>query len=310
MTGTDEQRTIVSMSYQPPFGAPGQPPRSTPIPGQNHPGSNDSFNQVPPTPGAFLGGQPGSTTIPDQPTYPGQPSFPGQQSFPGQPAQAFGATGYPTIAYPKRKRSWGGMLLMIIILGGFLGGIGVAVWAVMKGVDAANQGQELADPDLSDKDRDSLGIDGPEEFLFEGGAAAAVATALDQAIPGEPTKFTQVLIYTDYAIVTAEDPTTPGRLDQYIWRTGVVGAPTAQPDDPEAADKTFTAVEVNWDAITALALDAPRLSGVEGGEVSYFIVGRDSFIEPGPIVVRIYVNGPRGSAVIEATAAGEFVKTF
>lgn len=303
MTDAGARRTIVSMSYQSPFGAPSQPPRSTPIPGQNHPGSNDLLNQVPPTPGAFLGGQTGSTTIPDQPTYPGQ-------NVPGQPAQVFGATGYPTIAYAKKRRSWGGVLLMIIILGGFLGGIGVAVWAVMKGVDAANQGQDLADPDLSGKDRDSLDLDGPEEFLFEGGAAAAVATALDQAIPGEPTKFTQILIYTDYAIVTAEDAAVPGRLDQYIWRSAVVGAPTAQPDDPEAADKTFTAVEVNWDAITALALDAPRLSGVEGGEVSYFIVGRDSFIEPGPIVVRIYVNGPRGSAVIEATAAGEFVKTF
>ena len=46
------------------------------------------------------------------------------------------------------------------------------------------------------------------------------------------------------------------------------------------------------------------------GDGRDLVVTTDTFVEVGPVVVRIYVNGPRGSAVVEATAAGEFVKAF
>jgi hypothetical protein len=221
-----------------------------------------------------------------------------------------GPTGFPTIPYQKSKRSWGGRIFTMFFLLIFFGGIGAAVWGVMKGIDAAQKGSDLANPNLSGGDLDSLDLGEDVEFLYQGSGAAAVAAALDAGIPGEPTQFTDIAIYTDYAISTAQDPAVPGRFDQYIWRTGTVSAPTAQPDDPDSANVTFTIDQVNWDAITALAAEAPRLAAVEGGEVGYIIVSRDAFIEVGPIVVRIYITGPRGSAVVEATPNGEFVKTF
>lgn len=272
------------MSYQPPSMPGNEPPRSTPLPGQ-------SFYTPPPTPGAFLGSQPGPT---DQPRPPVQ---------------------LPTIQYPQRKGSGiAGKLVMLLIATAVIGGIAAAVIGVMKAKesvdDALNLADEVSDPTLSSNDREALGLSGGELHLYDGGAAAAVTAALDAAAPGEPTLFTQIGLYGDYAIVTAQDPTRPERLDQYTWRTAAVGTPTPQPDNPAAPGLAFGVAEVNWNAITALAAEAPRLAGVEGGEVGYVIVTRDTFVEVGPVVVRIYVNGPRGSAVVEATAAGEFVKAF
>jgi len=304
MTASARRRTLCNMSFQPPHSGPGGPPRSTPIPGDSYSPSADQFNQAPLTPSAFLGGQEGGSGRPTAPPQ-GQGSYAQQLPY-GQP----GPTGFPTIYYQKRQRNWGGRIGLTLFLLIFMGGTGVGVWAVMKGVDAAKTGSDLANPNLSDGDVDSLDLSEEEQFLYEGAAAGAVVAALDAGIPGEPTQFTDIAIYTDYAISTAQDPNVPGRFDRYTWRTGTVDTPTPQPDNPDAANVTFTIAEVNWSAITTLAADAPRLAGVEGGAVSYIIVSRSTFIEVGPIVVHIYVNGPRGSAVVEATAAGEFVKTF
>jgi len=260
------------------------PPRSTPLPGQ-------SFYTPPPTPSVFLGGQPGPA---DQPAQPVQ---------------------LPTIQYPQRKGSGiGGKLVMLLIATAVIGGIAAAVIGVMKAKESVDEAMNLADdvsdPTLSSNDRNALGLSGGEQHLYDGGAAAAVTAALDEAAPGTPTLFTQIGLYGDYAIVTAQDPTRPERLDQYTWRTAAVGTPTPQPDDADAPLLAFGVAEVNWGAITMLAADAPRLAGVEGGQVSYVAVQRDSFGDDRSVVVRIYVSGPRGSAVVQATAAGEFVKAF
>jgi hypothetical protein len=198
------------------------------------------------TPSAFLGGQQGEQGQPT-PQF-GQQMPPGQQAAYGQqmPYGQMGPTGFPTIPYQKSKRSWGGRIFVTFILLIILGSVGVGVWAVMKGIDAAQKGTDLANPNLSGGDLDALDVSEDVTFLYEGEAAAAVAAALDAGIPGEPTQFTEISIYTDYAISTAQDPAVPGRFDQYIWRTGTVNPPTAMPDNPDAANVTFTIDEVNW----------------------------------------------------------------
>jgi hypothetical protein len=130
---------------------------------------------------------------------------------------------------------------------------------------------------------------------------------VDNGIAGQPTAFTQVGLYSDYAIATAQNPTLPDHLDQYMWRTGSLGSGDPQSNDPDAASKVFTVADVNWAAIGALTANAASLSAVEQGEVSYVLVSRDSFTEGGPVVIRVYVNGPRGSAYIEAGADGTVI---
>lgn len=237
---------------------------------------------MPPTPGMFLGNQ-----MPQQPTF---------------------------VPPPKRRRSWGAILVAILIVGGTLAGIGAAVYGVLKAKDAAdtaiNHSNEVSDPHLSSNDREALGLAGNEQFLFEGGAPAAITAALDNGIPGQPTSFTMLSLYSDYAIATAQNPTLPDHLDQYIWRTGSLGSSTPQPSDAEAPTMAFTVDAVDWVAISNLVADAVRISKVEQGEVSYLIVQRDTFTAELPMVVRIYVNGPRGSAYIQAAADGTVINVF
>lgn len=222
----------------------------------------------------------------------------------------------PTIAYPtaKRSRSWGGYLMTLIILGA----VGVGSWAVYKTVskatgaanDAINQGNEVSDPHLSSNDRNALGLSGDEQFLYDGAAAAAITTALDNGIAGQPTAFTQIGLYGDYAIATAQNPSLPDHLDQYMWRTGSLGTASPQPSDAAAPTMTFTVDEIDWTAVSAVVANAATLSKVEQGEVSYVVVQRDTFTADLPVVVRIYVNGPRGSAYIQVAADGTVVNVF
>ncbi|MDO8363517.1 MAG: hypothetical protein Q7V88_11520 [Actinomycetota bacterium] len=304
------------MSSFPPSSG-GWPPRSTPIPGEPIQGS--PVDDSPPTPGEFLGSGAG----PKSPPNAGYPQT-------GHPQAGYPQAGYPQMGVPsfgqpavtKRSRNWGGTLLMLIVVGGVLAGIGAAVWGVMKAKDsvdrvtqqaneqandAVDRANELSDPSLSDNDRAALGLTGNEQSLFEGAAAAAVTAAMDEAIIGEPTNFTQILLYSDYAFATAQNPTALDHLDDYGWRLGEVSASTPQPNDADAPSKVFTVADVDWTAVGAVIADAVRVSNVENGKVSHVIATRNSFAEGMPVVVRVYVSGPRSSAYIEVAPDGTVI---
>lgn len=266
----------TNMSYQPPFPPGDNRPRSTPIPSGPFiaPATQEP---VPPTVGAFLGS--------DAPV----PSF------------------IPT----RRRRNWGSTIITLIVIAGVLAGVGAAVIGVMKAKDsvdkALDQSNELTNPDLSNNDRTALGLTGNEQTLFQGAAPGAVASAFEAAIPGQPTMFQEVLLYPDYAFATAQDSTLPDHFDEYGWRTGKIGSPSPQQNDAEAANAVFSIDQVNWVGLSALVADAVNVSKVEQGAVTHLSVGRDTFSDAGPIVIRVYVDGPRSSAYIEADANGTVI---
>jgi len=270
----------MRMSYQPPFPPGDNRPRSTPIPG-------DSFiappmqESVPPTVSAFLGSN-----------APTQPAF----------------------VAPRRRRHWGSAIISLIIIAGIVAGIAAAVTGVMKAKDsvtnALNQGNELSDPNLSNNDRESLGLTGNEQTIFQGGAPGAVAAAFDTAIAGEPTMFLEMLLYPDYAFATAQNSTLPDHFDRFGWRSGTVGSPSPEQNDAESATAVFSIDQVNWAGLTALVADAVNLTKVEQGAVTHVSVGRNTFSAELAIVVRVYVSGPRSSAFIEADANGTVINIF
>ena len=49
------------------------------------------------------------------------------------------------------------------------------------------------------------------------------------------------------------------------------------------------------------------VSGVEQGAVTHVSVGRNTFSPELAVVIRVYVNGPRSSAYIEADANGTVI---
>ncbi len=297
----------LGMSYQPPFSSGPQPGRSTPIPGngpRSTPIGDGPFSAPqdgPPTPSEFLG-----TATPTNMPPPGTM---GQFGVP----QPFGMP-QPYQASAKKRRSFGGCLLTIIILGATAAGIGAAVWGVMKANDAVDKAtstaDEYSDERLSNNDREVLGLTGGEQYMWEGEAMAKVAAAFDAAIPGTPTMFTEMNFYTDYSFTTAQNPQLPDHLDRYGWRVGEVSAPEAQSNDDEAPGKVFSVDEMDWALLAEIVAEAPRELDVEQGTVSYVFVSRDMFLDGTPVVARIYVDGPRSSGYIEVDGQGNILAKY
>lgn len=234
---------------------------------------------VPPTVGAFLGGQ-----VPTQP---------------------------PAFVAPRRRRHWGPTIVTLFIVGAVVVGVGAAVIGVMRAkesVDTAiQQSNELSDPNLSNNDRTALGLTGNEQTMFQGGAPGALAAAFDTAIPGEPTMFLDMLLYPDYAFATAQNSTLPDHFDEYGWRTGRIGSPSPKQNDAEAANAVFSIDQVNWAGLSSLVADAVNVANVEQGAVTHVSVGRNTFSPDLAVVIRVYVSGPRSSAYIEADANGTVI---
>lgn len=270
------------MSYQ--FPASGGPPRNTPIPGESTVIQGTPLPNVAPTPSAFLG---------TQGTQPAAPTV---------------AKPYSYLDTRPKERSWGFWIVAFLIVVPTVVGIGAAVWGIFIAKDAVDQANdqinEITIPNLDGSGNGSG--DGVSQLLGTG--PAATVAALDAGILGEPTSFIEIILYPEYAFATAQDPTRPERIDRYQLQDETLGEPSAQTNDPDATSKVFTIDAVDWDAIAALAAEAPRLASVEEGEVTHITINRDIFNEAHDVVVRIYLNGPRSSAFIEATADGTIIR--
>ena len=295
-----------------------RPQRSTPIPGGDSPAFGSTISGgwgagAPPTPTEFANGR--SAPVAPPPGGPAMFGMPGNYGpgagMPGGP----GMYGMPAMAMPyvatRRKRSFGGLLLVLLIFAGPVIGVGIGIWAFFKARDAVHDVNDLVDSRLSDDDRESLGLGDGVQTLFDAGAAPAVIAAFQDEIGGEATKFTRVAFYPDYAFADAQDPSTPTHLDEYQWRSADVGSPSPQQNDPQLESKLFSAADVNWDTIAALTAAAPSLLQVESGTVSHVIVDRTGSVDPSAVTVRVYVTGPRGSGFLEANAlTGEVLATY
>lgn len=291
-------------------------PRSTPIPG-GEPIAAPPDLGTPMTPSQFIGGAhapqaptgtpPPMTGMPygTAPGMGGMGGIPGMGGMPGM-----GGTGFPTT---RRRRNIGGTIFVWLIILVTLGGVGVGVWAAVKGVQTANDATErsnqLSDPHLSDEDRTALGLTGGEQNLWEGEGLARMAAVFDASIAGEPTNFTQISFYSDYAFAIAQHPTVPNQLDQYGWRLGVLDPPTPQSNDDDAPNIVFTVDQVNWSAVAGVAAQANSLLGISDGEISHVMVDKGIFSD-GNVTVRIYVTSPRASGYIEVSADGTVLATY
>jgi hypothetical protein len=262
-----------------------QPNRSTPLPGEPFQAPQET---APPTPSAFLANQPG----------------PGQ--FGGGTPIAVPAERPPV----KKDRNWGLRLFMLMIVLSVVGGIGAAVYGVMRAKDAVDNAFDASDPELSGNDRSELGLDSDEPFLWVGEAPAAVAAALDNAIAGQPTGFLEISLYPDYAIATAQNPSLPDHFDRYTWRAANVDAGTPMPNDAAAATMAFSIEQMDWAALARVAADAVSISKVEQGEISHITVARDIFGDAPDLVARIYVSGPRSSAFVQIAADGTVIQVL
>jgi hypothetical protein len=286
-------------------GGPLGPPRSTPIPGFESPIADAAPPQAPT---AFINSSTAATPF----------------GFPGLNDQS------PPPPVTKSGRSVGALAVAIVLLAG----VGVGVYTFVRARDtsdkadqAIDDAQQTVDSLLQDaQDQiDSISVPGipaipgvpdasvpappPQVLSFAEGGAPTVIAAFEGAISGEPTRFVQVLLYPDYAFASAQDANIPTHVDEYPWRDGVVGAssPVQLFGDDDLEATLWNASDVDWTFIARAVAEAPGLTTVEQGAVSHIIVDRSVFTPDFAVVVRVYVTGPRGSAYVEYTPAGQMI---
>ncbi len=138
--------------------------------------------------------------------------------------------------------------------------------------------------------------------LFDQPATSAVIGELEQYLPGDPTKFTSVILYPDYAVVSAQDPGDPENTVGAMWRAGKV---TGFPGIPafDVATHTFTTADVNWDAVSGAVAQAPALLGAD--EATHVIVERWDFEPDVPVRILVYA----GDGYVEVAADGTIIGT-
>jgi hypothetical protein len=315
------------MSFAPPssdrpspsMGPPGQ--RSTPIPG---------FDSPLPGPAAHV---------------PGPAEFLSNPSTSPFAFQSNDDAGPPPI---KTGRSFGSIMIAMILIAGPVAGVGVAVWAFMRARDTADRADQAIDQasqtvdsllQQAQDDLDGVSIpvvipdlpgasvpDQPTQTvptqtvptptvpapvsLFTDDAAPAVVAAFDAGLSGEPTRFMQVLLYPDYAFATVQDATIPTHVDEFPWRDGAIGEsrPITLVGDGDLEASLWNAADVDWTFIARAVAEAPALTTVEEGAVSHIIIERSVFTADFALVVHVYVTGPRGGAYVEYTPAGALVR--
>lgn len=148
------------------------------------------------------------------------------------------------------------------------------------------------------------GLPNGASSVFDQAATSAVVGDLEAYLPGDPTQFTEIVLYPTYAIAVAQDPANPDETVGALWRDGKAGSGPSIPSF-DIDSELFASADVQWDKVSEIVAQAPTLLGDPGEEVTHVIVQRWSF-EP-DLPVRILVYAGRG--YVEAGADGTVIGT-
>jgi hypothetical protein len=139
----------------------------------------------------------------------------------------------PTVRRRRRCVSFVGVLFTVLVLFGPVLGISLVSWGFITAHHADTESRELSDPNLSDRDRAALGLPQSVTDLSGPGAAAAITSSFEHTL-GPGTRFTQISLYSDYAVAVQRV------ADQAVGLTGVEdGAVTYVIVDRSTSDRTL-----------------------------------------------------------------------
>lgn len=169
-------------------------------------------------------------------------------------------------------------------------GLTVAVRGVVQSRSEAGDG--INDPTLSDSDRRTIGVQGGAEYLWEVGAAAELGAYLEGQLPGTPTRFLEMNIYTDYAFATSQDPEDPSVAVHAEWRRDEFTTARVPLDSSASQLPTFAASDVPWWTLPGLMEQAVKRLDVTDADVRYLqidagLYGTDGF------TMRFYVSSAK-----------------
>ncbi|MEI7991236.1 MAG: hypothetical protein WCH93_02270 [Actinomycetota bacterium] len=169
-------------------------------------------------------------------------------------------------------------------------GLTVAVRGVVQSRSEAGNG--INDPTLSDSDRRMIGARGDVKYLWEVGAAAELGAYLEEQLPGAPTRFLEMNIYTDYAFATSQDPADPAVAVHAEWRRDEFTTARVPLDGSASQLPTFAASDVPWSTLPGLMEQAVKRLDVTDADVRYLqidagLYGTDGF------TMRFYVSSAK-----------------
>lgn len=198
----------------------------------------------------------------------------------------------------------------LILIGGIVFAVLGAVFAdtsdessdALRGGDAS---ASVTAPQVTTVDRGAPSVPAepaaPVTDLFADATPALVAW---HGLLGTPIATKQMVLYPDYAFITAE---SDGALDRYQFRNGAVDPPTDVSVSPadDLGREVFSSDLVDAAIVARLVERAPADTGSPDGEVTHVIIESDlPFADE--IVIRVYVDGGR----IDATLDGRIQEVF
>jgi hypothetical protein len=134
-----------------------------------------------------------------------------------------------------------------------------------------------------------------------------------QALGTSKIRVRRLVIHPSHASLVAADPKRPGNLDSYAYRGGVVSPPS--PERVSSSEKKsletrlFDFDEIPFSSLPQLVDSTVTELGYERGKVSHVIVERNLPFSP-PVLVRVYVSGPRDSGRIDYLTSGKVHKIY
>jgi hypothetical protein len=147
---------------------------------------------------------------------------------------------------------------------------------------------------------DTVDVPGRVVKVFTAAGVREAIGAVEKAV-GSPTRFTEIVLYPEYAVVTVRQRLHPDQLERYLFRAGKVDdmgpEPIGIPRDLDAI--SFASTDVVWEVVPRLPADSRERIGV-GAKSTHVIIARDPVFAQGQLVIRAYATLP--------TSAGGYVE--
>ncbi len=147
-------------------------------------------------------------------------------------------------------------------------------------------------------------LPGNVHSLFDPGAAVALAPLLDRVFGANSSRFTSIIVYSDHAVTTTQDPTDPSRTVQTTWRPTGIAADAPKQESIDFTKALFGVSDMDWSVIPGLVAAAPGLVGLPDHAVTDVVVQRWGFDPAFPMRVLVYVDGGK---FVEAMTDGQVV---
>ena len=159
----------------------------------------------------------------------------------------------------------------------------------------------------------------PVDLLHDTNAANKAILAIEKRVGASPARVSEILVYPEYMIVEAQDPSALDHVDRYTWRDGTVDAPepvhlSGPQEEVDASLFSTSAVSLkNLPRIVLTAeqtLQHAKPIRIEQARGSYIDIRRSTSSElDGRITIRISVEGPRRSGTVETGSNGAILST-